>query len=278
MIRRPFGTTGVDVPVIGQGTWKLRNARSAERALRLGVELGLTHIDTAELYTGAEEILAPLLRDHRAKLFVVSKVLPEHATRGGIQKACEQSLKRLGTDHLDAYLLHWLTEEVELGEAIGALEALVEQGKTRFIGVSNFEPHELDEARRLATRHPIACNQVLYHLGDRGIESALLPRCDEAGVAVVGYSPFGDGEFPPGRPAARRALTDIAERHGRTARQVALNFLTRHRATFAIPKAETEAHVRDNAAALDFTLDDAALAELDRAFPPPPAGEPLGTL
>lgn len=276
MIRRTFGCTGVDVPVIGQGTWKLRNARAAERALRVGIELGLTHLDTAELYTGAEEILAPVLRDHRAKLFVVSKVLPEHASRAGIQRACEQSLRRLGTDHLDVYLLHWLTEEVDLGEAIGALEALVDQGKTRFIGVSNFEVHELDEARRLATRHPIVCNQVLYHLGDRAIEGALIPRCDEAGVAVVGYSPFGDGEFPPGRPAPRRALTAVAERHGRTPRQVALNFLTRHRATFTIPKSETEAHLRDNAAALDFTLEPADLAALDSAFPPPPADEPPG--
>lgn len=275
-MRRPFGTTGIEVPVIGQGSWKLRNARNAERALRVGIELGLTHLDTAELYTGAEEILAPVLRDHRAKLFVVSKVLPEHASRAGIQQACEKSLRKLGTDHLDVYLLHWLTEDVDLGEAIGALEALVDQGKTRFIGVSNFEPHELDEARRLATRHPIVCNQVLYHLGDRGIEKTLVPRCAEAGVAVVGYSPFGDGEFPPGRPSARRALTTIAERHGRTPRQVALNFLARLDGTFTIPKSETEAHVRDNAAALDFTLEPADLAALDGAFPPPPADEPPG--
>jgi diketogulonate reductase-like aldo/keto reductase len=269
MIRRPFGSTKVDVAVIGQGTWKLKNASRAERAIRIGIDLGLTHIDTAELYTGAEAILAPVLRDHRDKLFVVSKVLPEHGSRAGVQAACEQSLRRLGTDHLDVYLLHWITEAVSLPETIGALESLVDQGKTRFIGVSNFEPHELDEARRLASHHPIVCNQVLYHLGDRGIENALVPRCDAARVAVVGYSPFGDGEFPPGGPPARHAIAAVADRHGKTARQVALNFLTRHASTFTIPKAETETHVRENAGALDFALDARDLAELEHAFPGP---------
>ncbi|MFN7953942.1 MAG: aldo/keto reductase [bacterium] len=277
MIRRPFGSTGLEVPVIGQGTWKLRDARAAERAIRAGIALGLTHIDTAELYTGAEAILAPIVRDHRDRLFLVSKVLPEHASRRGIVRACEQSLARLGTDRLDVYLLHWLTEEVSLPEAIGALEALVDQGKTRFIGVSNFEPHELDEARRLATRHPIVCNQVLHHLGDRGIENELLPRCAEARVAMVGYSPFGSGDFPPGGEPARRTLERIAARHGKTPRQVALNFLTRHPAAFTIPKAESESHVRENAAALDFALTNADAAELERAFPRPAMGAPLGT-
>ncbi len=278
MIRRAFGCTGVDVAVIGQGTWKLRDPRSAERAIRAGLALGMNHIDTAELYTGAESILAPIVRDHRDALFLASKVLPEHATSAGIARACEQSLARLGTDRLDLYLLHWLTEEVSLPEVIGALEKLVDQGKTRFIGVSNFELRELDEARRLATRHPIVCNQVLHHLGDRGIENELLPPCAAANVAVVGYSPFGSGDFPPAGRRARRTLEAVAGRHGRTPRQVALNFLTRTPGVFTIPKAENEAHVRENGAALDFTLTDADVAELDDAFPRPAADQPLGTI
>ncbi len=275
---RAFGPTGVEVPVLGQGTWKLRDGRSAERAIRVGIELGLTHIDTAELYTGAESILAPVLRDHREQLFVVSKVLPKNGSKAGVARACEQSLKRLGTDHLDVYLLHWPSDDHPLAETIGALEALVDAGKTRFIGVSNFEPGELEEARRLASRHPIVCNQVLYHLGERGIEHELIPACEKARVAVVGYSPFGSGDFPPGGKRSRGALEAIAKKHGKTARQVALNLLTRHRATFSIPKAETEAHVRENAGALGWSLEADDLAALDRAFPRPEANQPLGTI
>lgn len=250
---------------------------SAVAALRRGLELGMTHIDTAELYGSGEveEIVGEAIRGRRERAYLTSKVLPHNASAKGTVRACERSLRRLGTDYLDLYLLHWPGEH-PLGETLEAFEALRREGKIRAYGVSNFDAEELEEAVRLAGAGKIACNQVLYHLRERAIEHEVLPRCEEHDVAVVAYSPFGSGAFPGSRSRAGRVLTDIAEDRGASRYQVALAFLLRHESVFAIPKAASVAHVEDNAGAAELDLGDEELARIDAAFPPgrPRAGLP----
>src|SRR6266568_339082 len=185
---RRFGWMKDEVPVVGQGTWHMGKSRRAEaEALTIGLGLGLGHIDTAELY-GSEELVGDVLREHyRDDVFLVSKVLPDHATRKGTLAACDASLRRLGTDYLDVYLLHW-PGRVPIAETMGALEELVAAGKIRALGVSNFDVPELQQAERALSRERIACNQVCYHLGARGIERKLLGSCQARDIAVVGYS------------------------------------------------------------------------------------------
>ena len=201
MIKRKFGWTNVHVPVIGQGTWMIEGDQDSERlaieGLRLGLDLGLTHIDTAEMYGNGhvEEMVAESIADRREELFLVSKVLPSNASYEGTLKACAQSLKRLKTDWLDLYLLHWPGPH-PIKETMRAMEKLVAEGMVKFIGVSNFDVVELNEAERALQNERIACDQVLHHLGYRGIERRLLPYCTEHGIAVVGYAPFGHGNFP----------------------------------------------------------------------------------
>jgi diketogulonate reductase-like aldo/keto reductase len=281
---RRFGFTSATVPPIGQGTWKMGAARDRARevaTLRRGLELGLTHVDTAELYGDghAEEMIADALAGsgrRRDELFLVSKVLPRNASRAGTVAACDASLRRLKTDHLDVYLLHWLGPH-PLDETMRALEDLVAAGKTRFLGVSNFDVDDLEAARRALGRERIACNQVLYHLGERGIERRVLPYCEQHGIAVVGYSPYGSGVFPSPRSKGGRVLADVAARHGATARQVALAFLVRRPSLFTIPKASSLPHVEDNAGAARLELGERDLDEIDRAFPTDHDG-PLATL
>src|SRR5262245_38964120 len=274
--RRPFGPMPDEVPVVGQGTWQMASGRHrAEEiaALRAGIARGLTHIDTAELYSGAEDLIAEAIRGiPRRDLFIVSKVLPGNASRAGTLRACEQSLRRLGTDYLDVYLLHW-RGSVPLAETMGALEELVDQGKIRALGVSNFDVADLEEARALLRKHPIACNQVLYHLGERHIDAEMVSYCTQHDIAVVGYSPFGHGRFPAPSRAGGRVLATVGARHNATPRQVALAFLVRTAPLFTIPKASTVAHAQENAGALDLVLDAADIAEIDAAFPIRPASE-----
>lgn len=271
--RRPFGHTGVQVPVIGQGTWQLRDKKAAADALRVGLDLGMTHVDTAELYTGSEQAIAPVIQGRRDEVFLVSKVLPRHAFYKGTLEACRKSLERLGTDRLDVYLLHWRTDEHPLEDCMRAMGELVDQGLTRFVGVSNFDVPDLEEAKSHLGRHRLAENQVLYHLGARGIEAEIIPWCKRNGVAVVGYSPFGSTNgFPSPRTKGGKVLEDVARRLGKTPRQVALAFLTRDPDVFAIPKAEKPDHVRDNAGGA-FDLPPDALADIDAAFPMKPGLE-----
>lgn len=278
MERRAFGPARRDVAAIGQGTWNVEqdDRAGAVAALRRGLDLGLTHIDTAEMYGDgkAERVVAEAIAGRRDEVFLVSKVLPQNASRRGTVKACEQSLKRLGTDRLDCYLLHW-RGSVPLAETIAAFEDLQGAGKIRSWGVSNFDADDLDEALALAGPGRIACNQVLYHLEERAIEHAVLPWCEAHGVAVVGYSPFGTAGFPAPRSAGGQVLAAIAAAHGATPRQVALRFLTRRPALFAIPKAARLAHLEDNAGAAALRLTEADIARLDRAFP---LGRPPRTL
>jgi diketogulonate reductase-like aldo/keto reductase len=210
---RPFGKTGASVPVIGQGTWQMEgdDRAAAIAALRTGVELGMTHIDTAELYGSGrvEEMVAEAIASSaRESLYLVSKVMPNHASHQGTLRACEQSLKRLRTDYLDCYLLHWPGAQ-PLEQTIGAFETLKRDGKIRAWGVSNFDVDELERALAIGGPGAIACNQVLYHLSERDIERDVVPWCEAHGVAVVGYTPFGSGQFPP-HGAGGRALTQIA--------------------------------------------------------------------
>jgi diketogulonate reductase-like aldo/keto reductase len=286
MLKRKFGWTGVKVPVVGQGTWMIEgNNRDSERqaieALQLGLELGLTHIDTAEMYGNGqveEEIVAKAIVGRREQVFLVSKVWPSNASYEGTIKACKNSLKRLKTDWLDLYLLHWPSDRYPIKETMRAMEKLVDDGLVQFIGVSNFDLEELKAAERALSKQRIACNQVQYNLEYRGIERHLLPYCAERGIAVVGYSPFGHGSFPSPNSAGGRVLAEIAERHGRTPRQVALSFLTRHSGVFTIPKAGRLEHLRENSGGVgDWKLTEEDIAAIDHAFPVPERDMPLQT-
>src|SRR6201996_3205391 len=235
MKNKKFGSTGHDVSVIGQGTWYIDRGdrKNAVAALRRGLDLGMTHIDTAEMYGDAELVVADAIAGKRDEIFLVSKVLPSNASRRGTITACERSLKRLKTDRLGCCLLHW-RGSYPLAETVAAFEELVSAGKIRSWGVSNFDSDDLDEMLDVAGQGKIACNQVLYHLQERAIEHAVIPWCAEHGVAVVAYSPFGHNDFPLAASPGGKLLQKIANAHSGTPRQVALAFLTRENAVFTI--------------------------------------------
>ena len=271
MQHRPFGSTKRDVAIIGQGTWYIEQAdsKTAIGALRRGLDLGMTHIDTAEMYGSgaAETLVGEAIAGRRDEIFLVSKVLPHNASRNGTVAACERSLKRLNTDRLDCYLLHWRGSH-PLEDTVAAFEQLSADGKILSWGVSNFDVEDLDEIREIAGAGRLACNQVLYHLRERAIEHAVIPWCEANGVAVVAYSPFGHARgFPEPHSAGGRVLKAIAERHKATPRQVALRFLTRRASLFAIPKASNREHAEENAGAGGLHLSAAELAQIEAAFP-----------
>ncbi len=270
MTQHPFGWTGVLVPAIGQGTWNMErdDRKEAIAALRAGLDAGMTHIDTAEIYGSGrvEEMVAEAIAGRRDEVFLTSKVWPQNASHDGVLRACDRSLRRLKTERLDLYLLHWPARH-PIAETIRAFEDLVAAGKVAYFGVSNFDANELEEALAAAGPGRIACNQVLYHLQERAIEHAVLPWCERREVAVVAYSPFGSGNFPSLRSAGGKVLKEIADAHGATPHQVALAFLLRRPSVFTIPKASKAAHTRDNAGAGDLELDPEELDRVDRAFP-----------
>ncbi|MBR0694447.1 aldo/keto reductase [Bradyrhizobium lablabi] len=278
MQTKAFGKNGPQVSVIGQGTWYLDRGdrKAAIAALRRGVDDGMTHVDTAEMYGDAELVIADAIAGQRDKVFLVSKVLPSNASRRGTITACERSLKRLKTDRLDCYLLHW-RGSYPLADTVAAFEELKAAGKIRSWGVSNFDADDLDDLFEIADEGTIACNQVLYHLQERAIEHAVIPWCERHGVAVVAYSPFGHNDFPSPASKGGAALQLIAEAHKATTRQVALSFLTRAPSVLAIPKASSADHAAENAAAGDLKLSDAEIAAIDKAFPrgPKPRGLPM---
>jgi diketogulonate reductase-like aldo/keto reductase len=270
MQHRPFGSTEREVAIIGQGTWYLEHgdARTAVAVLRRGLDLGMTHIDTAEMYGSgaAESLVGEAIAGRRDEVFLVSKVLPHNASRNGTVAACERSLKRLKTDRLDCYLLHWRGSH-PLADTVAAFERLSADGKVLSWGVSNFDVEDLAELSQVSKAKP-ACNQVLYHLRERAIEHAVIPWCEENGIALVAYSPFGHvGGFPEPHSAGGRVLKAIADRHNSTPRQVALGFLTRRASLFAIPKASNPEHAEENARASALDLSAAELAQIDAAFP-----------
>jgi diketogulonate reductase-like aldo/keto reductase len=271
MEHRPFGSEERKVSIIGQGTWNLEQANSAAAigALRRGLDLGMTHIDTAEMYGlgAAEALVGKAIAGRRDEVFLVSKVLPHNASRKGTIAACERSLKRLKTDRLDCYLLHWRGSH-PLADTVAAFEQLIADGKILAWGVSNFDVDDLDELSEVAGAGKPACNQVLYHLRERAIEHAVLPWCEANGIAVVAYSPFGhSGGFPEPHSTGGWVLKAIADQHDSTPRQAALRFLTRRASLFAIPKASNPEHAEENAGAGALDLSDAELAQIDAAFP-----------
>ena len=262
-----------ELPHLGQGTWKM-GERGADRAaeadaLRLGIDLGMALIDTAEMYAdgGAEEVVAQAIRGQRERVFLVSKAYPQNASRTALPKACARSLKRLGTDCLDLYLLHW-QGSTPIEETAEAFERLAEAGHIRAWGVSNFD---VDEARRVPPG--CAANQVLYNLETRGIEFDLLPWCRERKMPVMAYSPVGQG----GSLLRSPVLRSVAGRLGATPAQVAIAW-TLQPGVVSIPKASDPAHVRENAAAATLRLTDEDHAELNAAFPPPKSKQPLAIL
>jgi diketogulonate reductase-like aldo/keto reductase len=246
-------------------------------ALRRGLDLGMTHIDTAEMYGKAEDVVREATIGRRDEVFLVSKVLPENASRRGTITACARSLVRLGTDRLDCYLLHW-RGEYPLADTIEAFEQLQREGKILSWGVSNFDVPDLEEAWEIAGEGQLACNQVLYHLQERAIEHAVLPWCEKHAVAVVAYSPFGHGRFPGPRTKGGRILQEIAAAHDATPRQVALRFLVRRPSVFAIPKASSPEHASENASTGTLRLTHTAIARIEEAFPRGPRPRELPVL
>jgi diketogulonate reductase-like aldo/keto reductase len=269
---------GQELPVLGQGTWGMgerKAQRAAEAAaLRHGLDLGLGLIDTAEMYGsgGAEQVVGTAIAGRRDEVFLVSKVYPHNASRRGAVEACERSLRRLGTDHLDLYLLHW-RGSTPLQETLDAFEQLRADGKIRHFGVSNFDPEDMAELFTGDLGRQSATNQVLYNLTRRGIELDLLPWCRQQGLPVMAYSPIEQGRLL-GEPVLQR----VAERHSATPAQVAIAWVLAQDGVCAIPKAATGAHVEQNRAALDIQLSAADLAELDAGFPAPPHPGPLEIL
>ncbi len=274
MVRLPSGRV---VPTLGQGTWKMGEDRAMRRtelaALRLGVELGMTLIDTAEMYGdgAAERLVGEAIAGRRADVFLISKVLPQHATREGTIEACAHSLQRLGTNYLDLYLLHW-REDVPLEETLAAFESLKRAGMIRDYGVSNFDRDEMEDAIELPGGDEIVTDQVLYNLKHRGIEWDLEPWCREHGLPIMAYSPVDHGSL-----TQHAELSAIARRHNATPAEISLAWVLQHDDIIAIPKAAKPSHVRQNRAALDLTLTPEDLEELDEIFPPPPAKIPLAT-
>lgn len=281
MRHRQLGPTGRAVSVIGQGTWKMEadDRAAALASLRRGLDAGMNHVDTAELYGEGrvEEIVGEALAGRREEVFLVSKVMPTHASRRGTVEACERSLKRLRTDFLDVYLLHWPGRH-PLADTVAAFEELRAAGKIGAWGVSNFDEEAVEEVVALAGPGRVACNQVLYHLEERGVEHAVLPDGRRREVALVGYSPFGSGHFP--RPASRggRVLADIARERGATPHQIALAFLVREEGTFTIPKTGRPGRAEENAAAGDLELTPEEVRRIDAAFPLGPKPRSLPTI
>jgi diketogulonate reductase-like aldo/keto reductase len=272
--------SGRPIPVLGQGTWGMgenRAKRQAEIAvLRLGLDLGLTLIDTAEMYGegGAEEVIGDAIWGRRSEVFLVSKVYPHNATRRGAVEACDRSLRRLKTDYLDLYLLHW-RGSVPLKETLEAFQALKGAGKIRDYGVSNFDQDDMEEALALPGGNEIVTDQVLYNLKHRGIEWDLLPWCRERGIPIMAYSPIEHSPKEQRGMLGNPHLIRVATRHKATPAQVALAWLLQQEGIVAIPKASNAAHIGENREALDLTLTDEDLREPDRAFPPPQNKIPL---
>lgn len=270
-----LGRTDEYVPAIGQGTWKMGQdpAKRAQevQALRAGIEHGAKLIDTAEVYSGgeAERIVAEAIQGIRDEVFIVTKVWPTNASYDGVLRAAEGSLKRLNTDRIDLYLLHWPSAHHPISETMRAMRKLAEEGTIRYIGVSNFSDELLAEAQDALGDRMIVCNQVVYHLENRVIEKRVKPYCDRHGITVMAYSPLGDGRFPAPGTSGRAVLDRIASKYGKTAYQVALNWLISQGNVIVIPKAANPQHAVENATASDFELSAEDLAAIDQAFPVP---------
>ena len=275
---------GTRVPVLGQGTWGMGESRRKHKdevaALRLGIDLGITLIDTAEMYGdgGAEKVVADAIEGQRDRVFIVTKAYPHNASRTGLPKACERSLKRLRTDTIDLYLLHWREKTPPLEETVETFEKLRSTAKIKRWGVSNFDVDDLEDLWSVTNASNCATNQVLYNLENREIEFDLLPLLTDHRspftCAVMAYSPVGHGRGLLGNATLKK----IAKRHHATAAQLALAWVLRQPDVIAIPKASDKNHVRDNAGSIDIKLTREDLAELDKEFPPPKTKKSLPIL
>ncbi len=275
MIRTVRTRTEAEMPVLGQGTWRMGISASGRRrevaALRCGLDLGMTLIDTAESYGqgGSERVVAEAIEGRREEVFLVTKVLPHHASRLGTVRAAERSLRRLRTDRIDLYLLHWKGPH-PLPETLAAFEQLRAEGKILHYGVSNFDLHDMERIEALRGGRGVACNQVLYNLKRRGVERKLLPWSVERGIVIMAYSPFESG-----RMKWRAAFARVARRHGVSPPQAGLAWTLRQGGVVAIPKAASIEHVRQNAAALRIRLTAEEVAELDTVYLRPSRDIPL---
>lgn len=272
-----LGKTGVQIPILGQGTYRMGQYKDELRveveALQYGIELGMTLIDTAETYAdgGAEEVVGLAIQDVRNKVFVVTKVWPNHAGYDDVLRAAERSVKRLGGP-IDLYLLHWPSQEHPVQDTMRAMEHLVSQGLVRYVGVSNFTPFLMKEAEDALRTQPLTTNQVEYHLNSRNIENDVIPYCEAHGITVMAYSPFGQGEFPTRSSARGRLLAEIGNRYGKSPYQVALNWLLNKPFICAIPKAVKREYIKANAEAVNFTLTEEDRSRIDKAFAKPDEG------
>ena len=263
---RPLGNTGIDIPVIGLGTWQYRGG---VEPLRRGVEMGAWFIDTAEMY-GTEDVVGDAIEGIRDQVFVASKVLGSHLRYQEVMDAADKSLRLLRIDCMDLYQIHWHNSRVPIGETMRAMEDLVDAGKVRYIGVSNFSTPQLEEAQKSMRKHPIVANQVLYNLVDREIEENLLPYCQRNNVTVIAYSPLDRGGLAV-RPRLRRrqateALQQVTKETGKTMAQVSLNWCLSRPGVVAIPKANRVRHVEENCAAADWSLTPEQVRVLVEAF------------
>jgi diketogulonate reductase-like aldo/keto reductase len=271
---------GAKVPALGQGTWRMGERQRAHKedveAVRLGIELGMTLIDTAEMYGdgGAEEVVAEAIAGQRDRVFVVTKVYPHNASRTELMNACERSLKRLGIDVVDLYLLHWRQKTPPLAETIEAFEKVRSAGKIKRWGVSNFDVKDMKELFAIKNGSSCAANQVLYNLEHRGVEVELVPWCRNHNVPIMAYSPLGHGRGFLTNPTLKK----VARRHDATSAQIALAWLLHQPSVITIPKASSLTHVRENAHSIDIELTKADLEDLDRQFPAPRFKQPLAIL
>ena len=261
-----LGNTEIKIPVFALGTWAIRDKREMIKTIHYAVEKGLNHIDTAEMYIGAEEVVGEAIRVYdREEIFVTSKVLPSNASYKGTIKACERSLKKLKTDYIDLYLLHYYTGQYPLNETFDAFSYLIEKGKIKYAGVSNFDENDFERFRKLLREYDIKNNQIEYNLSNfRYVENKLLPLYEKEKITLSGYSPFWQGNLP--ERGKWRVLEKIGKRHNKNPFQVILNFLTRHRKIFVIFKTESVEHLKYNLESLDFTLETQDINEISEIF------------
>ena len=273
---RPLGRTQESVPVVGLGTWGIGGESRPDpshdpvgiQALTYGLDLKMSLIDTAEMYAAghSEEVVGQALQGRRDKIFVASKVSPRHFAYDDVLAAAERSLKRLGLKLLDLYQLHWPNPNIPIAETMKAMEKLVADGLTRYIGVSNFSVEQVKEAQQSLSHETIVSNQVEFSLVDRSVESTILPYCQKEGLTLIAYSPLGQGKIPNGRGGPYKVLDSIAAKHGKSRNQIALGWVLSHESVVAIPKAATMTHVKENSEAADWKLASADYDALDRAF------------
>jgi diketogulonate reductase-like aldo/keto reductase len=277
MESKELGKSGVTIPVLGLGTWgiggfgsRLLGGEEADvQALRLGLDLGMRFIDTAEMYASghSEEVVAKAVKGEREKAFIATKVSPEHLSYDGVLNSCNASLRRLETKYVDLYQVHWPNTRIPISETMKAMEHLVEQGKVRYVGVSNFSVKQTREAQEALSKNALASNQVEYSLVNRSIEDDLLPYCAKERITVIAYSPIARGRIAQGgRSGQWRMLDQVSAKYNKTRAQVALNWLLAKRPVVAIPKAASLEHVRENGGAAGWRLSEEDQTALSEAF------------